>query len=241
MTIQFSTSSQEARVSGVKVAVYGGSGMGKTALTATLPRPVLISAESGLLSLAPNNLVRIYGANRTDITYDVPIIKITTLADLSDAYRWCTSSAEAAHFDSFALDSLTEIAEVVLATAKAGSKDPRQAYGVLIDDMMKCVRQFRDIPQKHIYMSMKMEPIKDELSGITKYGPSMPGQKLGPALPYFFDEVFRLGVNKDAQGTPYRFLQTQPDLQYDAKDRSGALAPVEYPHLGAIFQKILAA
>lgn len=69
----------------------------------------------------------------------------------------------------------------------------------------------------------------------------MPGSKLGPKLPYFFDEVFRLGVNRDNKDHTFRYLQTQPDLQYNAKDRSGALAAMEEPHLGKIFAKIMAA
>jgi hypothetical protein len=84
-----------------------------------------------------------------------------------------------------------------------------------------------------------MEPLKDELSGIVKYGPSMPGAKLGPKLPFFFDEVFRLGVSKDQQGKEFRFLQTQPDLQFEAKDRSGALSLSEPPNLNYIFNKIV--
>lgn len=64
---------------------------------------------------------------------------------------------------------------------------------------------------------------------------------IGHKLPYFFDEVFRLGVNKDQQGQSYRFIQTQPDFQFEAKDRSGALAPIEAPILSAIFAKIMGA
>lgn len=36
---------------GIKLAVYGGAGIGKTRLSATAPNPLIISAESGLLSL----------------------------------------------------------------------------------------------------------------------------------------------------------------------------------------------
>ena len=35
-----------------------------------------------------------------------------------------------------------------------------------------------------------------------------------------------------------RFLQTQPDMQYVAKDRSGALDALEPPHLGYLLNKI---
>ncbi len=228
-------------MSGVKVLVYGGAGMGKTVLNATLPAPVLISAESGALSLRKANLERLFGVGNPFITYNMPIIEIKTVADLTDAFRWCSTSAEARQFASIGMDSISEIAETVLNNAKQQVKDPRQAYGELIEKMETTVRLFRDIPGKNVCVSAKMEPTKDELTGLVKYGPAMPGAKLGNKLPYFFDEVFRLGVAKTPQGESYRFLQTQPDMQYEAKDRSGALAPVEYPALSAIFAKILAA
>ena len=88
-------------------------------------------------------------------------------------------------------------------------------------------------------MSAKMARNKDEATGVTAYGPSMPGSKLGPELPYFFDEVFKLGVGKD-QNTQqnFRYLLTQPDIQNIAKDRSGMLEQMEYPHLGTLINKI---
>ena len=36
------------------------------------------------------------------------------------------------------------------------------------------------------------------------YSPSMPGNKTAQALPYFFDEVLALRVEKDADGQPQR-------------------------------------
>lgn len=239
MALQFTTASSASAMHGVKAMVYSEAGIGKTVLAATLPSPVLISAESGLLSLRKENLIRLFGPNNPEITYDMPVIQVTTVDDLSEAYRWCSSSQEAKGFSSVGLDSVSEIAEVVLNNAKRQVKDPRQAYGELIEKMETLVRLFRDLPEKHVYMAAKMEPTKDELTGIIRFGPSMPGSKLGPKLPYFFDEVFRLGINKDQQGNTFRFLQTQPDLQYQAKDRSGALHPMEPANLTHVFNKIL--
>lgn len=241
MALQFTTSEQAAQVGGVKALVYGGSGVGKTVLTATLPAPILLSAESGALSLKKANLERLFGVNNPSICYNVPMILITNVQDLTDAYEWCTRSSEAQQFASISLDSISEIAEVVLNNAKRQVKDPRQAYGEMIEKMETLIRLFRDIPGKNVYMSAKMEPTKDEMTGVVKYGPAMPGAKLGQKLPYFFDEVFRLGVNKSPQGESYRFLQTQPDMQFEAKDRSGALAVMEAPHLSQVFSKILGA
>ena len=238
MALTFTMSSQIVESTGVKLLVYSDAGMGKTVLTATLPHPILISAESGVLSLKKRNLERLFGVGNQSITYDIPSIVINNVDEFSEAYEWVSRSREANNFQSVAIDSLSEIAEVVLANAKRQVKDPRQAYGELLEKMMFSVRKFRDLKNKHVYMSAKMEPRKDEATGVVSYLPAMPGSKLGPQLPYLFDEVFRLGVNKAPNGESYRFLQTQPDFQYTAKDRSGSLSPVENPHLGYIISKI---
>lgn len=226
MALKFTTTDQAAQLHGVKMLIYGTSGVGKTTLCATAPQPIILSAEAGLLSLRK---------------FQIPVIEIRTVDDLTEAHRWCQQAAEARQFSTVCIDSITEIGEVVLANAKRQVKDPRQAYGELIEKMMTTIKAFRDLQGKHVYMAAKAEPVKDEMTGVVRYMASMPGSKLGPQLPYLFDEVFRLGINKTPQGEQYRFLQTQPDLQYDAKDRSGALDPIEPPDLNHVISKILGA
>ena len=222
--MEFTTTKREAKSNGVKVLVYSESGVGKTTLCATAPAPIIISAESGLLALKD---------------FDIPVIKIKSLQDLNDAYAWIAARKQGAdQFQTICLDSVTEIGEVVLAAAKKTVKDPRQAYGELIEKMTTCIKSFRDLPGKNVYMAAKMEKAKDELTGMMLYGPSMPGSKMGPALPYLFDEVFNLRVMQTTDGQKYRALVTQPDLQYVAKDRSGALDAIEPPNLAHIFNKI---
>ncbi len=244
MGIEFTTANDATDVGGVKALVHSPSGVGKTVLMATMPTPILISAESGLLSLRKANLERLVAAGVFQpgtVDLDVKVIKVTTVEDLTAAHTWCKTHAYSNGFRSVGLDSISEIMEVVLSNAKAQVKDPRQAYGELIEKGQMLVRAFRDLPGLNVCVAAKQEPMRDELSGVTRYGPSVPGSKLGPSLPYFFDEVFALRVGKGVDGTEYRYLQTQPDLQYEAKDRSGMLAPMEYPHLGAVFSKVLSA
>lgn len=224
MAIRITTTAEAAKTHGIKVLVYAKSGYGKTYMTRTAPAPIILSAESGVLSLR-------------DVA--IPMIQIRTVQDLTEVYNWATSSAEARQFATLYLDSISEIGEVVLANAKTQVKDPRQAYGELIEKMSMAIKAYRDLPGKHVVMAAKQEAMKDDLTGIITHGPSMPGSKLGPQLPYLFDEVFRLGIGKTPQGQEYRFLQTQPDLQYEAKDRSGVLAPMEPPDINHIFNKIL--
>jgi len=223
---QLQSSRELATLHGIKVLVYGGAGVGKTKLVATAPSPVLISAESGLLSLRE---------------FDIPVWPVQSFSDLYAAYNWVTQSADAKQFQTICLDSISEIGEVCLSEAKKRNKDPRQAYGELIDSMLLLIKGFRDLPNKHVYVSAKMEHYKDEVTGVVKNQPSMPGQQLGPALPYIFDEVFHMGIAKDDKGADYRYLRTQPDFQYEAKDRSGSLAAFEQPDLNYIFSKIIGA
>jgi phage nucleotide-binding protein len=206
----------------MKILVYGQAGAGKTTLIRTLPNPVIISAEAGLLSLRDHEL---------------PFVEIDSREQLLDVYRWLVDSDEAKNFDSIALDSISEIAEVILSQEKAKSKDPRQAYGEMQDQMAKIIRSFRDLQGRHIYFSAKLEKSQDEM-GRVLYSPSMPGSKTGQSLPYFFDEVLALRCERDEDGQIVRALFCQSDGLWQAKDRSGKLNQWEQPDLGVVIRKI---
>ena len=207
---------------GVKVLVYGQAGAGKTSLIKTLPSPIVLSAEGGLLSIQDA---------------DLPYIEITSMTELQEAYKWLTEAAEAKAYKSVALDSISEIAEVCLNHEKKVNKDPRAAYGAMQEQMADIIRAFRDLPGRHVYMSAKLEKTQDEM-GRVLYSPSMPGNKTGQALPYFFDEVLALRVEKDSEGNTQRALMCDSDGLWLAKDRSGKLEAWEAPDLAAIIAKI---
>ena len=208
---------------GVKLLVYGQAGAGKTSLIPTLPDPVVLSAEGGLLSIRGSN---------------IPFIEVKSMSDLTDAYNWLVSSDEAAQFKSVALDSISEVAEVVLGHELGNSRDGRAAYGEMNQRMASIIRDFRDLPGKHVYMSAKVEKVNDEMGRIL-YSPSMPGKTLPQQLPYFFDEVLALRVEKDPEGNTHRALMCDSDGIWQAKDRSGSLNQWEAPDLGLIIQKIM--
>jgi len=211
-------STKDVSSRGVKLLVYGAAGAGKTSLIPTLPKPIVLSAEGGLLSISHA---------------DVPFVEISSMEDLNEAYSFVLES----DFESVALDSISEIAEVCLNTEKKIAKDPRQAYGAMQEQMAELIRAFRDIPGKHVYMSAKLDKSQDEMGRIL-YAPSMPGNKMGQQLPYFFDEVLALRVEKDAEGVAQRALMCDSDGLWAAKDRSGRLDAWEAPDLGDVIRKI---
>jgi len=208
--------------SGVKVLVYGQAGAGKTSLIKTLPSPIVLSAEGGLLSVQDA---------------DLPFIEVDGMDTLKEAWMWLNESKEAQVYKSVALDSISEIAEVVLNAEKKATKDPRQAYGAMQEQMSDIIRAFRDLPGRHVYMSAKLEKSQDEM-GRSLYAPSMPGNKTGQSLPYYFDELLALRIERDSDGGTQRALMCDGDGLWLAKDRSGKLAPWEAPDLGAIIAKI---
>ena len=214
---------KDVALNGIKVVVYGDAGVGKTTLMGTAPRPLIISAEAGLLSLRGK---------------EIPYIEVHSMADLIEAYEYALSEEGLQQYDTLCLDSLSEIVELILSNEKEKSKDPRQAYQALIDKYLDILRSFRDIVGKNVVFSAKVE--RTQLSdGTTKFSMMLPGAKTGQQTPYFFDEVFALRIFNDLESkTTSRWLQTDGDSAYVAKDRSGALDMYEEPDLTKIFEKI---
>ena len=205
---------------GVKMMVYGLAGSGKTRLCATAPRPIILSAENGLLSL--NN-------------QDIPFIQINTLEELQAARVQIHNDKR---FDTVCLDSASDIAERVLQHRMATNKDPRKAYGEMAQEVLNEVRMFRDFPQRHVLFIMKQGKFVDQSTGVPMWGPLMPGQQLDQHMPYMFDELFQLVSWMDGNGQRQSWLRTQRDNQNEAKDRSGRLDQWEPANLTHIINKI---
>ena len=207
-------------VNHANVLVYGESGIGKTVLQTTVPDPIIISAEKGLMSVSD---------------HDIPVIEVHNLAEIGEAYEYLKSAID--KYQTVCLDSLSEIAEAVLAEQKSLYADGRQAYGKTNDLVAAMIKSFRDLPF-NTYFIAKQGYVEDE-SGVSKYMPLMPGKTLTHHLPYYFDIVMCMRMMKDDEGNVIRYLQTQPDMKFEAKDRSGKLDKAERAHLGRLFDKVL--
>lgn len=219
MTVQLTTTRHASNF--IKTIVYSESGIGKTTLCSTAPDPIIISTERKLLSLRD---------------FDIPALEVSSAVDVFEAARYAVSTPH----QTICLDSVSDIAEVILSDYIKQTKDPRQAYGKMAQDVLDMIKWFRFNINKHIYVIAQAGKMLDPYSNILKYSAYAPGQVLPLALPYNFDEVFalRIGIDPTTQQS-YRYLQTQPDLAYSAKDSSNKLEAVEFPHLGNIFNKIL--
>lgn len=211
---------------GVKCIIYGGAGVGKTRTIATAPSPIIISAEEGLLSL---------------MEVEIPYIEVKTLQDLDDAYNLLKKDAGQT-YKTIGLDSLSEIAETLIAQEMPKHKDGRQAYAALAQAMIPMLKKFRDLKGVNTVFSCKKIDVKDEETGTVTTELMLPGNVLSNQVPYIVDELFYMDV--DRKGIPY--LQVKPSRKVFAKDRSGALDPAgvfakdaaSVPDMTAIFKAI---
>lgn len=231
MAIKYTTTNSIQASKQIKMLVYGRSGVGKTMLAATCPGVKIVRAEPGLLSLSAANQKRVFGVAR-----ELDVAEIYTIEDLEELYQTFINNPPQGEETIF-VDSLTSIAEKLVASGKLVFTDPRQAYGDMADKIIQMIWRFCDLPNRHVVFICK-ECEEGKSGGEAIYGPKVPGKALGPDLPYQFDEVLRLGIGIHPEHGQYRFFQTQLTLEFAAKDRSGALDAQEQPNLTNIIRKI---
>lgn len=222
--MQIQNTNKITAADGIKAVIYGRSGVGKTMLCATAPGPIILSAEKGLLSLRK---------------FNIPYIDINNYKDLKDAYVWAMQSSESRKYATFCLDSMSEIAEVVLAEELRKTKDPRKAYVETQQQMYAIIREFRDFKGRNVAFIGKQMLIEEgQLPVIKRASPIMPSAALQNQVPYFFDLVLHLYTGRNLQtGVEYRALHTNASSEWDAKDRSGNLDFIEPADLSYIFKK----
>jgi len=216
MKINIKSTKDIALDHGIKTVLYGFSGVGKTVMCSTAPKPIILSAEGGLLSL--------HGK-------DIPFFEVSSIKDIGAAFEYIKKSDD---YDTICLDSLSEIAEVVLGEFKKEVADGRQAYMKLSESFGALIRNFRDLPNKNVVFVAKAKSVEDDESGVTRIEPYLPGKVLPFNLPYLVDEVLYFDVDRKGN----RLIQTVANRKYVAKDRSGKLDPKEAPDFTAIFDKI---
>ena len=223
-------SKEDVHKGGIKALIFSESGSGKTSLAATLDlkRTLIISFESGLLSILDEE-------GGEDITYVEP----KNLGELKDVYDMLNNDPEMQEkYDNIFIDSLSEISEMMIEALKAdptiytGMRDNMKLYMIAQEKMIGIAKSFRDLKGFNTFMTALAAT--QTVNMVEKLVPSMAGQKLATKLPPLYDFVWYLNV--DGEGK--RSLITQPTSSITAKSRSRKLDAAEEPHLGNILEKI---
>lgn len=226
-----------ARRFGVKSVIFGGPGSGKTPLMNTAPAPVLLVTEPGMLSMRNSPIKHCRVA--------------TTYAEIVDFMKWLLKSPEAKQFQTLAVDSISNVAEIILAEETLKWKDGRKVYGAMSEKVMQICNELFYLPEKHIVLIAKQAVTENGRQTVIQGGevtyepimqkrPFFPGKDLNVKIPHLFDNVMHLGeATVPGQPKPVRALRTKEITEVFARERSGLLAELEPPDLSAIFQKCM--
>jgi len=222
---------------GIKAILYGQPGTGKTPMLNTAPRPVLLACEPGLKSMRGSNL---------------PTWEAYTPEKIKEFFDWFFKSKEVSAFDTLAIDSGSQMAEIYLAEQLVKQKHGMKAYGEMARQCMEYFDQLFFLPQKHIVLICKQQKaevgkqlIRNDQGGFEvemtyQAQPYFPGNELNIKVPHRYDEILYVGKAMiPGQRGEVTAIRTQGTTEILARDRSGQLAELEPPDLTALFNKAM--
>jgi hypothetical protein len=206
---------------GVKCIGYGPPGSGKTPLSNTAPNPVMLVTEPGMLSMRKSPLKHAYDAY--------------TLERIDEFFNWFFNSPETKNFDTLIVDSVSQMCESYIAKAIKANKHGLRAYGEMATTVMDHLTKLYYMPNKHLYLICKQQVFQTNEGTIKR--PYFPGQELPVRAPHLFDVVIHVDKVQHLQHGMVTGLRCLETFGIMARDRSGNLAEIEPPDLGALFAK----
>lgn len=220
---------------GVKAILYGQAGTGKTPMINSAPRPLLLAIEPGLRSMANSN---------------VPTFLADTPKRIAEFFQWFFNSAESKNFDTLAVDSGSEMAEVVLKDLMPKISHGQKLYGEMAKQVDEWITDLYYLQQKHVILICKETRVESGKSLVNNNGviavevqyqtkPYFPGNQLNVIVPHKYDEILHAShCNIPGVGNTVA-IRTKGTPEVYARDRSGNLNELEPPNLAAIIQKCM--
>lgn len=225
---------EDMSLPGVKVLLHGFSGEGKTTQAKLLAQAgfkvIIISAESGLLSLKGEKNIAVIDISKDDNGNTIPPHQ--RFDRLGEAYSFLAKGEHP--YDTIILDSLTELNECLIDSLKhkyPNEKDKFKLYGDNSSIMTKMIKAFRDL--KYNVVLIALSTVEKDDVGRRFINIDLVG-KIANGVPALFDEVIYMYSDADRK----RYFLCDKTDKVMAKDRSGKLNAVEEPNLALLINKI---
>lgn len=203
---------------GAKALVYGGAGTGKTPVAETCPQPFMLVCEPGMLSMSKSTVKGIMAITPTEI---------------DDRFAWMLGSNEAKNFNTYCIDSVSQMCEIILADELKKNKDGRKAYGELSRKVMDKLTALYFLPEKHLYLICKQQIINEYKR------PYFPGQDLPVKIPHLFDFILHLSIQSVPGIGQVKAFRCNEAIDVMSRSRTGNLNDFEPPDFGALIKKAL--
>jgi hypothetical protein len=211
--------------------IHGMSKKGKSTLSATAPKPVLVLDAEGSWRFIPGNIVYWDPLNETPPVYDgmwdICIVHVREWATVHLVYQYLlqwpnlfTTSGPV----SVVIDSITEVQRRCKANLKGTEAMKIADWGILLSAMDSTIRGFRDlclIPQLTVRCIVFVSETRESNTG--RLVPYMQGQ-IATSLPYWVDICGYMYPDYDVdangqQTRECRRIWISPHQQYEAGER----------------------
>ena len=245
---------------GIKAAIFGKCGIGKTSLLWTLPHEntLFMDLEAGDLAVEGWSGDTIRPRTWTDcrdfavfIGGPNPALRDDQVYSAAHYGAVVNQYGDPSILDRYAtifVDSITVAGRLCFQwcrgqaeafSDKTGKPDIRGAYGLHGREMIGWLTHLQHTRSKNIIFVGVLDEKLDDFNRKI-FVPQIDGAKTGLELPGIVDEVLTLAELKADDGSLHRafICQTLNMWGYPAKDRSGRLELTEEAHLGKLFKKI---
>ena len=245
---------------GIKAAIFGKCGLGKTSLLWTLPaeKTLFMDLEAGDLAVEgwTGDTIRprtwtdcrdfaVFIGGPNPALRDDQVYSNAHYAAVIDQYG---DASALDRYDTIFVDSITVAGRLCFQwcrgqpeafSDKTNKPDIRGAYGLHGREMIGWLTHLQHTRSKNIVFVGVLDEKLDDFNR-KLFVPQIDGAKTGLELPGIVDEVLTLAELKSEDGSLHRAFvcQTLNAWGYPAKDRSGRLELTEEPHLGRLFEKI---
>lgn len=228
----------------VSILIHAGSKLGKSTLSGTAPKPILVLDAEGSWRFIPVRQVywdpNVGPPPEYDGTWDACVVQVQRWETVETVYRWITQYQTS--FTSVVVDSITELQRRLKQNLVGTEAMKIQDWGVLLSKMDDKIRAFRDltlIPQISVRCVVFIAETRQRHND-NKWVPFMQGQ-IGVALPYWMDVVGYMypDFEYDDNGQPtreVRRLWISPHPEYEAGERVqgrlGQYVTIQKPQVG---------